>query len=229
MSSGRGKNPGLSDSPQQPASGASGNTGASGASYESGATGASGTTRTTQQAGSGSTSAGPPSQRRASSSVAAQDSSSGYDPSYSRGTQARYGDEVTAGGETAYYGSLLGATLMILSGLLAFFAGLSAVIRPSYYYHYSHAVAHYTYAWNIRGWGWAMLILGALVFAAGVCVMLVMTWARMVGVGLGVLLAIGAFMWLPYSPVWAIIIVALSVFVIWSLIHQSVRDADASY
>jgi hypothetical protein len=212
MSRGQGKNQGLSGSEQQPASGVGEPTGQT----------ASGTT---------STSAAAPTQRRPASSVGLQDTSqsSGYETgttstSYARGSQADYRED-TSGGTAAYTGSLVAATLMILTGLLAFFAGLSAIVRPSYYYHVH--LTHYVYAWNIRPWGWALLILGALIFAAGACVMLGMTWARMVGIGLAVLTAIGAFMWLPYSPVWAILIVALSVFCIWALAHRTRADVDA--
>jgi hypothetical protein len=212
MSRGQGKNQGLSGSEQQAASGVG---------------------EPTRQTAPGttSTSAAAPTQRRPASSVGLQDTSqtSGYetgrgDPSYARGTQAGYREE-TSGGTAAYTGSLVAATLLILTGLLTFFAGLSAVVRRSYYTHVN--VAHYTYAWNIRGWGWGLLILGAVIFATGVCVMLGMTWARMVGIGLAVLAAIGAFMWLPYSPVWAIILVALSVFCIWALAHRTHDEADA--
>jgi hypothetical protein len=212
MSRGQGKNQGLSGSEEQAASGAGE------------------PTRQTAP-GTASTPAGAPTQRRPASSVGLQDTSqtSGSETgttsaSYSRGTQADYREE-TSGGTAAYTGSLLAATLLILTGLLTFFAGLSAVVRRSYYY--ATVPHHYTYAWNIRGWGWALLILGAVIFATGACVMLGMTWARMVGIGLAVLAAIGAFMWLPYSPVWAIILVALSVFCIWALAHRSHEDADA--
>lgn len=220
MSSGQGKDPGLSGSGQRAASGAAQTASGADETSQQPATGTSGTT--------GSTPAGAPSQRRPASSVGLQDtSSSSYETTgegYSRGTPAGYREE-TGSDVAAYTGSLLAATLMILTGLLAFFAGLSAIVRHSYY----HAIPNYAYQWNVRGWGWALLILGVLIFAAGACIMLGMTWARVVGVGLAVLTAIGAFMFLPYSPVWSIVLVALSVFVIWSLLHRGVDEsADMS-
>ena len=42
-------------------------------------------------------------------------------------------------------------------------------------------------------------------------------WARTVGVILAVLSGLVAFAWLPYYPVYAILIVTLSVFTIWAL------------
>ncbi len=219
MSSGQGKNPGLSGSGQGAAGGAA-------QTPQQSATGTTDTTGTTGTTGStGATGATAPSQRRAASSVGLQDTSSSYEStgqSYSRGTSAGYREE-SGSDLAAYTGSLLAATLMILTGLLAFFAGLSAIVRRSYYYA---TIPHnYAYQWNVRGWGWALLILGVLIFAAGACIMLGMTWARIVGVGLAVLTAIGAFMFLPYSPVWSIVLIALAVFVIWSLLHKGADES----
>jgi len=61
-------------------------------------------------------------------------------------------------------------------------------------------------------------ILTAIVFAAGVCVFLGMAWARYVGAGLAVLSAIANFMLIPYSPVWAIVLIAIDAFIIWALL-----------
>src|SRR5689334_6281571 len=42
-------------------------------------------------------------------------------------------------------------------------------------------------------------------------------FARSVGIALAGVSAIANFMWLPHYPIWAIIIIALDVFVIWAL------------
>jgi hypothetical protein len=42
-------------------------------------------------------------------------------------------------------------------------------------------------------------------------------WARIVGVIVAVLWALFAFAWMPWYPVWAIMLVAISVSVIWAL------------
>jgi hypothetical protein len=43
------------------------------------------------------------------------------------------------------------------------------------------------------------------------------TWARVVGITVAVLSAIANFLWLPYYPFWALLIIALDVFVIWAI------------
>jgi hypothetical protein len=42
-------------------------------------------------------------------------------------------------------------------------------------------------------------------------------WARIVGVTVAVLWALFAFAWMPWYPVWAIMLIAISVSVIWAL------------
>ena len=42
-------------------------------------------------------------------------------------------------------------------------------------------------------------------------------WARIVGVLVASLSLVLNFVWLPYYPFWAIVIIALDVFVIWAL------------
>lgn len=113
----------------------------------------------------------------------------------------------------------MGGSLSILAGLVAFLAGLGVVVRP----HYYRTINGYAYAWNGRPWGIILLILGALLFAAGAAVLLGIAAARPVGVGLAVLTALAGFLWLVYSPAWGIVIVALSVFAIWGLIHDGER------
>ncbi|MGO8958435.1 MAG: hypothetical protein ACLQFR_13855 [Streptosporangiaceae bacterium] len=137
-------------------------------------------------------------------------------PGYARGTAAGYQPEAAAYDTTTGSGAL-GGTFLIIAGLLAFFAGLAAVVRTSYF----HAVTSvYPYAWSVKSWGWAILILGAVMFAIGACALLGMAWAKPVGVFVAVLATIGSFMWLVYSPFWGITLLALSVLAIWGLLRR---------
>jgi hypothetical protein len=117
-------------------------------------------------------------------------------------------------------GTVLAGVLMMLSGLYDFLAGLAMIIRGGFFAFQ----AGYAYVWTPRGWGWTELIVGAVVFAAGVCVLLGMVWARVAGVILATLSAIGNFLVLPYYPVWSVILIAVDVFIIWSLVSRERRS-----
>lgn len=118
-------------------------------------------------------------------------------------------------------GTVLAGVLMMVGGLWDFLTGLGAVLRGGFFVHVNTV---YAYHWNVNSWGWTHLALGAVVFAAGVGVLLGMVWARVIGVILATLGAIAAFLFLPFYPFWAIILVAMYVFIIWALVAQGRRQ-----
>lgn len=61
------------------------------------------------------------------------------------------------------------------------------------------------------------LLAGILVLAAGCAVLAGQLWARIVGIALAVLSMIANFLFVPYCPVWALLIIGLDVVVIWAL------------
>lgn len=75
----------------------------------------------------------------------------------------------------------------------------------------------FTYEFSLTGWGWVHLILGALVAATGMALFKGATWARAVGVALAGLSMIAHFVWLPYQPVWSIVLIVVDGFIIWAL------------
>ena len=112
------------------------------------------------------------------------------------------------------------AWLLILGGLLSFLIGLAILVRKSYFTSlpsYSSATHHYLYQWNLSGWGWGNLILGIVVVLVGTCVLLGQTWARWAGVVLAIISAVGSFLFLPFFPLWSIVVIAIDVFIVWAL------------
>ena len=65
---------------------------------------------------------------------------------------------------------------------------------------------------------------GILLIAAGSAILKGKVWARSVGVGFAVLSMIANFLFLPYYPVWSVLIITLDVFVIWALCLYSGED-----
>lgn len=133
--------------------------------------------------------------------------------------RAGYQPEPGEGGGVVL-GSLLAGVLMIMSGLFSFLSGLAMVVRRSFFTN----AANYPYHWATTSWGWLELALGVVVFSAGVCVLLGMTWARIVGVVLATFVAVSGFLTIPLFPLWGIILVAVNVFIIWALASHR-RDA----
>ena len=116
-------------------------------------------------------------------------------------------------GVAAMAGHVLAATLMILSGLVTVFVGITGIVRGTFFL----VVPNYTYAFGPFGRGVVDLIIGAVILAAGVCLLMGMMWARVVGVALAVINGVANFLFLPFAPLWSIVLIALSIFIIWAL------------
>jgi hypothetical protein len=130
-----------------------------------------------------------------------------------RTTGYQYGQDTGAGAT--------GGAFAILAGLITFLAGLSAVVRRNFY----HVNTNYAYNIHAYDWGWILLAIGVVLFALGACALLGMAWARYLGVGVAVLSTVAGFLFLPYSPIWGIVLVAVSVIAIWGLLHDSDSSA----
>ena len=113
------------------------------------------------------------------------------------------------------------AVLMICIGIYQALVGLVALFRNEFYM----VTADYLYKFDVTAWGWIHLLLGALVVFAGFGVMSGALWGRGVGIALAVLSLIANFLFIPYYPIWSLLIIALDVFVISAL---CVYDREAA-
>jgi hypothetical protein len=75
----------------------------------------------------------------------------------------------------------------------------------------------YTYALDVTTWGWVHLGLGVLVALAGAAVLRDRLWGRLVGIVLAGLSLFANFLFLLYYPLWAALIIAFDVVLIWAL------------
>ncbi|MFR9806961.1 hypothetical protein ACL02T_32400 [Pseudonocardia sp. RS010] len=113
-----------------------------------------------------------------------------------------------------------GAVLLVV-GICQALAGIAALFRDEVYV----ATPNYIYAFDVTAWGWVHLILGAAIALTGLGVLQGQTWARVVGIMLASLSIIANFLFLPYYPIWALVIIALDVAVIWALVREQRETA----
>ena len=124
--------------------------------------------------------------------------------------------EIVAGWGTTFAG-----TMMMIVGLVEFFQGLVAVINGNQFFV---TTPNYVFQLNVTTWGWIHLVLGAVIAVAGLFIFTGNIVARSLGMLLAGLQALANFVWLPYSPLWSIIIIAIDVFIIWSLIVNRMEN-----
>ncbi|MCT4353962.1 hypothetical protein M5362_12565 [Streptomyces sp. Je 1-79] len=129
------------------------------------------------------------------------------------------------GGKGAAHSSgwlVFAAVIMLFSGIMTLLGGISAIAKDDVFL----ATRNYVYELNLTGWGWIHLILGIVIALTGVALFTGATWARVVGVVLAGLSMIANFLWLPYTPGWALLFIALDAVIIWALCvsPRPVRD-----
>jgi hypothetical protein len=118
-------------------------------------------------------------------------------------------------------GATFAAALMVLIGAFQFLAGLAAIIDDDFYV----VTRNYAFDLDVTGWGWIHLILGVVIFCAGLALFAGRAWAAMVAIVLAILSAIANFFFIPYYPWWSLLVIALDVWVIWALTRPGIiRD-----
>lgn len=75
----------------------------------------------------------------------------------------------------------------------------------------------YLFQLDTTTWGWIHLVLGVVVLLAGFSIFNGAVWARSVAVVLAVVSIIANFAWLPYYPIWGLLMITANVFVIWAV------------
>lgn len=115
------------------------------------------------------------------------------------------------------------AVWMWMLGFFHALAGFAALVEDEILI----ATPDYLYALDLTTWGWIHLGLGVLVLIAGFSIFNGSVWARTVGVILAVVSTVANFAWLPYYPIWSLVMITANVFVIWALTVHG-RDGTAA-
>ncbi|ARH90059.1 MULTISPECIES: DUF7144 family membrane protein [Streptomyces] len=127
--------------------------------------------------------------------------------------------QTVVGGWTAFAG-----VLMIFGGAMTLLEGISAIAKDNLIV----TTHNYVFSFNLTGWGWIHLILGIVILLAGVALLATgALWARVIGVVLAGLGALANFLWIPYYPFWALVLIAIDIFIIWALCAGDHRHAVA--
>jgi hypothetical protein len=123
---------------------------------------------------------------------------------YRSGTRA---GEATSGWAVGFI--LFAAIMMLMAGFFQASAGMVAIFENEFYV----ATRNYLFQFDATTWGWIHL----LVAFAGWGLLSGQTWARVVGITLAMLSAIANFLFIPYYPIWSLLIITLDIFVIWAI------------
>lgn len=112
--------------------------------------------------------------------------------------------------------------MMILGGIFEAFVGITAIVKDSFFV----VTENYLVTFDVTTWGWLHLALGILIVTAGFAVLRGKVWARTVGVLLVLASAIANLAFLPYYPLWSLIVIFIDLLIAYALIVHGHELAD---
>jgi hypothetical protein len=105
------------------------------------------------------------------------------------------------------------ATMLTLAGTFQALAGLVAILNDDFYV----IARNYTFDLDVTAWGWIHLVVGAALVATGLGLFARKAWAGVIAIMLAMLSALTNFFFIPYYPIWALLVIGLDIWVIWAL------------
>jgi hypothetical protein len=134
-------------------------------------------------------------------------------------TQQPPRDEPVSG--WAVGGATFAACALTLVGAFQVVAGLTAIFDDDFYV----VLRNYTFDLDTTAFGWIHLLLGLLLLLTGFGLFSRQAWAGITAVFLASLSALANFFFIPYFPFWAILMIALDIWVIWAITRPGVLRA----
>ena len=105
------------------------------------------------------------------------------------------------------------AALLLTSGVLTFLIGVFALSASDVVV----AGPGYEYTFQITGWGWANVLTGMVLAGVAIALFVSAQWARGAAIIVTCLAIVVTFLWMPYYPTGAIVLIALDIVVIWGV------------
>jgi hypothetical protein len=110
-------------------------------------------------------------------------------------------------------GIAFAGSMMIINGFFQMINGLTAIINDEFFV----VTPNYTFDFDVTAWGWIHLILGLIIFLGGLYLFSGNPAAIALAVVIAMVSAVANFFFIPYYPVWSLLIIAIDVWVIWAV------------
>lgn len=110
-------------------------------------------------------------------------------------------------------GMTFAGSMLVLAGSFQAFSGLAAIFDDQFFV----VSRNYAFDLDVTAWGWIHLLLGIFLVVAAFALFAGRVWAVVTALVLAMVSAISNFFFIPYYPFWALLVIALDVWVIWAL------------
>ena len=120
--------------------------------------------------------------------------------------------------------AVFAGVVMSVGGAFQALEGLAGIVRDKWLV----VLPTYIYAFDLTARGVIHLLVGLALLVIGVFLLRGATWARVAGMIAAVVSAILNFVWLPFSPWWALLVIAVDFLIIWALASYLRQPAPAA-
>ena len=118
---------------------------------------------------------------------------------------------------------MFAASILTMVGIFQIIAGLVAVIDDEFFV----VTRNYTFDLDVTAWGWIHLLMGAGLLVTGLALFSGSGWAGITAMVLAMLSAMANFFFIPYYPIWSLVVIGLNIWVLWALSQEGVlRGAE---
>ncbi len=109
--------------------------------------------------------------------------------------------------------TITASLILIMSGTFGIIEGIVGLINNEFYV----VTQKWAFQFDTTTWGWIHIIVGLVALGAGVGLLAGQVWARTVAVIVALVSIVANFLWLPYYPWWAALVIIFDMFVIWAV------------
>ncbi len=109
--------------------------------------------------------------------------------------------------------TITASLILIMAGTFGIIEGIVGLINNEFYV----VTQKWAFQFDTTTWGWIHIIVGLVALGAGVGLLAGQVWARTVAVIVALVSIVANFLWLPYYPWWAALVIVFDVFVIWAV------------
>jgi hypothetical protein len=109
-----------------------------------------------------------------------------------------------------------------VNGIFQIFQGLAAVMTDEFFV----TIPNYVVTVDVTTWGWIHLVLGVLIVIGGFYLFSGSRAAAVFALVLAIISTIGNFAFIPYYPVWALLLIAVDVYIMWAIARSGVLERE---